>query len=153
MDKGIDEMSNLFVRVFNQILSREEQSFKNMGFKDLTLREVHVLEAVFALYATGNNRMSEIAKYLSITPGSLTVSVNGLVNKGYLERQNNPGDRRVVLIVPTDKAENVYKIHSKSRNEMIAEIVAQMQPCDNDWLYEVFQKLNIYFEKNKNTRV
>jgi len=41
------QISNLFVRVFNQILAWEEQSFREMGFTDITLRELHVLEAVF----------------------------------------------------------------------------------------------------------
>lgn len=144
--------SQLFVRVFNQILSREEQGFKELGFKGITLREVHVLEAVFELLKSDDNRMSEIAKFLSITPGSLTTAVNCLVKKGYLVRENKPDDRRVVMIMPTEKAKEVYTAHSRFREKMIAEIIEHADCGDNGLIYNLLKNLNLYFNKNQNVR-
>ena len=107
-------VNEFFVRVFNQILSWEEQSFKDMGVSEITLRELHVIEAVYSLIEKDENQMSGIAKYLSITPGSLTTAVNCLVKKGYLVRESMPTDRRVVKIVPTELAEKVNKMHLKN---------------------------------------
>ena len=39
---------------------------------------------------------SEVAKELSITVGTLTVAINNLVKKGYVERLRSEDDRRVV---------------------------------------------------------
>ena len=47
-------------------------------FKDLTNNDMHIIEAIGL--GTGNN-MSTIAKKLGITVGSLTTSMNSLVNK------------------------------------------------------------------------
>lgn len=47
-------------------------------FKDLTNNDMHIIEAVGL--GDGNN-MSTIAKKLGITVGSLTTSMNSLVNK------------------------------------------------------------------------
>lgn len=146
------QISNLFVRVFNQILAWEEQSFREMGFTDITLRELHVLEAVFGLIKEDNNRMSEIAKYLSITPGSLTTSVNGLVKKGYLVREGKPDDRRVVLIVPTEKAREVNGVHSKIRNRMIDEVLMHSSDSEKKILFDMLENLSGFFAEKQNTR-
>lgn len=142
----------LLVRVFNQILSWEERSFKEMNFENLTLRELHIIEAVFELKEENNNRMSEIAKQLSITPGSLTTAVDGLVKKDYLARESKAGDRRVVLIAPTEKAREVNAVHSKIRTQMIDEILEQSGIEKNEVLYNMLEKLSRYFEEKKNVR-
>lgn len=151
---GKMHMSDLLVRVFNQILAWEENNFKSHEFDDLTLRELHVLEAVFGLKENDSNRMSEIAKYLSITPGSLTTSVNALVKKGYLMRRSKAGDRRVVIIVPTQKAVAVNNIHSNLRAQMIDEILAaaELGNSEMEFLYGMIEKLNLYFDEKQNTR-
>ncbi|MBR2453198.1 MAG: MarR family transcriptional regulator, partial [Clostridia bacterium] len=123
MDKNQKEKLNYFlVHIFNHILSWEESSFKEMGISDLPLRELHVIEAVCNLKKSDKNRMSDIANYLSITPGSLTTSVNTLVKKGYLVRENDKSDRRVVLIVPSEKAEEVNAVHATFHASMIDKV-------------------------------
>ncbi len=143
-------LNYFFVNVFNQILSWEENSFKEMGLSDLSLRELHVIEAVCYLKGMGKNRMSDIAKYLSITPGSLTTSVNTLVKKGYLERENDKDDRRVVLIVPKDSAEEVNKLHAGFHSAMIDEVEKIVNNEEIDVLVKTLEKLSVFFgEKSK----
>ena len=144
-----DELNNVFVKVFNQILSWEEQSFKEMGISEITLRELHVVEAVYSLLEEGNNRMSEVAKYLAITPGSLTTAVNCLVKKGFLEREQSPTDRRIVKIVPTEKACRVNEIHQQLHKKLIDEITVGMEDSDIDIVINVLSKLNRNFGDNK----
>ncbi len=148
--KQKSEINYFFVHVFNQILSWEEHSFKEMGFSDLSLRELHVIEAVCNLKETKRNRMSSIASYLSITPGSLTTAVNTLVKKGYLERENVPEDRRVVLIVPTDKAILVNETHSKFHSEMIDAVGELTNEKEVEVLVETLGKLSNFFENKSN---
>lgn len=141
-----------FVRVFNQILSWEEQSFKKMGISEITLRELHVIEAVCSLLDKGENRMSDIAKYLSITPGSLTTSVNCLVKKGYLRRENAENDRRIVLILPTEEAEKVNKLHEKLHKEMIDGVFENIDDNDIPTVLKTLEGLNTFFTDKKNSR-
>ena len=143
------EINHLFVKVFNGILSWEEQSFKEMGFKKLSLRELHVIEAVYYLMKDGKNKMSEIAAYLSITPGSLTTSVNCLVKKGYLARENDPDDRRVVKIVPTKIAEEANEIHNKFHMEMIDKVFSSIEEKSIDVLSCALSKLDDIFGNEK----
>ncbi|MBQ9756937.1 MAG: winged helix-turn-helix transcriptional regulator [Clostridia bacterium] len=151
MENNQKEKLNYFlVHIFNHILSWEESSFKEMGVSDLSLRELHVIEAVCRLKKSGKNRMSDIANYLSITPGSLTTSVNTLVKKGYLVRENDENDRRVVLIVPTKQADEVDKIHAGFHAAMIDEVEKAISNGETDILVNTLEKLSIFFtEKSK----
>lgn len=151
-DKEKAIVNQFFVRVFNQILSWEEESFKEMGVSEITLRELHVIEAVYSLIEKGENQMSEIAKYLSITPGSLTTAVNCLVKKGYLVRESQPGDRRVVKIVPTKAAEEVNKIHQKLHKDMIDGVLENIEDEDMPAVLKTLDGLNKFFSKKESSR-
>ena len=145
-------LNYFFVNVFNQILSWEENSFKEMGLSDITLRELHVIEAVCYLKESGKNRMSDIAKYLSITPGSLTTSVNTLVKKGYLRRETDKHDRRVVLIVPHGDAERVNGLHAQFHAAMIDEVEKIASDNELDVLVKTLEKLSIFFADKSKVR-
>jgi len=147
-----EKLNYFFVHIFNQILSWEESSFKEMGLSDLSLRELYVIEAVCYLKENGENKMSSIAKYLSITPGSLTTSVNTLVKKGNLEREDDPDDRRVVLIVPTKRADRVNKIHADIHSAMIDEVGKAANNNEVDVLVNTLEKLSIFFAKKSKVR-
>ena len=47
--------------------------------------------------------MSAVAKSLSVTVGTLTIAMNHLVKKGYVERRRSEEDRRVVLVSLSEK--------------------------------------------------
>ena len=48
--------------------------------------------------------MSELARHLMISPSSATELVDRLVERGWVERQPDPGDRRAVVISLSAKA-------------------------------------------------
>ncbi len=153
MDKNQKEKLNYFlVHIFNHILSWEESSFKDMGISDLSLRELHVIEAVCNLKKSEKNRMSDIANYLSITPGSLTTSVNTLVKKGYLERDYDKNDRRVVLIVPSEKAEAVNAVHATFHASMIDKVAETVGDAESDVLVKTLENLSIFFTEKSEVR-
>ena len=144
-----NEINHSFVKVFNSILSWEEQTFKEMGLENLSLRELHVIEAVYYLMDKDKNKMSEIAAYMSITPGSLTTSVNCLVKKGYLERQSVPNDRRVVKIVPTKLAHKANEMHQRLHLEMVDKVFSSFDEKSIDVIIDALYRLDDIFGNDK----
>ena len=55
------ELNDFFVDVFNQILYKEEKIFENTAYEDLTIKECHVLEAIYILQMNDENTMTHIA--------------------------------------------------------------------------------------------
>lgn len=108
MDDRLSVINKLIVAVYCDILTIESTHLKASRFMDVSVAEVHAVEAV-GLH--DRRTMSEIAKKLRITAGTLTVAVQNLVKKGYVERFRDENDRRVVKIGLTKKGRVLYRAH------------------------------------------
>jgi DNA-binding MarR family transcriptional regulator len=136
-------VNELLVDIFNRILAIEGESLKQKGIK-LSMSEIHVLEAVIKVEEP---TMTNIAKKLGITVGSLTVSVNTLYQKGYLSRERDSEDRRKVVIGLLPKAEEVMETHNDFHNDMINSIFHDLKVDEDEILISSLKKLSSYFKK------
>ena len=78
-----ETINDILVHLFNEIWELEEKAIITEEYKDISNNDMHIIEAIGL--GKGNN-MSAIAKKLNITVGSLTTSMNSLVNKKYAVR-------------------------------------------------------------------
>ena len=140
-----EELNGFFVHVFNQILACEEQALSGVGTRDLSVKELHVLEAVGDLTAGGRNTMTQIAEALSIRVSSLTAAVNTLVRKGYLERGGEPGDRRVIRVRLTPKGEEANRLHAQFHARMVEGAAAHLKEEELDVLLRSLSQLDHFF--------
>lgn len=139
-------LNDFFVHIFNRILAWEEQALSNVGAADLSVKELHVLEAVSDLTARDRNTMTAIAGALSIRVSSLTAAVNTLVRKGYLERGGEPGDRRVIRVRLTEKGEQANRLHSQFHRDMIAGVGQRLTEEELDVLVGSLEQLSRFFQ-------
>ncbi len=137
-------INELLVEVFNHILSIEGSKLRERGVK-ISMNEMHVLEAV---QKTADPAMSNIARRLRVTVGTLTTSVNRLVEKGYATRKREEEDKRKVMISLTDKAFTVLKIHEEFHEEMLSAVFEDMNLEQDEVLLQSLENLSEYF-KNK----
>lgn len=113
------KLNEFFVSAFNNLLILEEAYLRKHCAADLSVREVHVLAAVDKLSAEQKNTMANIAKFLCVSPGSLTTAVNTLVTKGYLERSYTPRDRRVVFIHLSGTGKEACASHVEYHKQLV----------------------------------
>jgi len=104
------KINKLLLNIYDKILVTEEKALNKGIFRDISVAEMHTLEGV-GLY--GSRTMSETAATLGVTTGTLTVAVDRLVRKGYVERHRDPTDRRVVRVELTKKGKLAYRMHNK----------------------------------------
>lgn len=128
MNEHAQSINAFLVRVFNEILHTEEGCLANSAFADLSLRELHVIEAVGQACRCGNNRAAEVARRLRVTAGTLTTSVNLLVKKGYLARSQDEQDRRVKRIGLTDRGRAADRAHAAFHEEMVRAVCGRLTP-------------------------
>ena len=133
-------LNDFFVHVFNRILVWEEHALSQVGAQDLSVKELHVLEAV------SDHTMTAIAEALSIRVSSLTTAVNTLVRKGYLERGGEPGDRRVIRVLLTDKGEQANALHSQFHARMIDSATQGLTEQELDALIQSLKNLSAFFQ-------
>lgn len=147
MDKTREVLNELFVDLFNDILAIEEKSLSNGPLADLSITELHTIEAI-GMYE--EKTMSEVAQILDITVGTLTTAINKLIKKGYVERRRIEEDRRVVLIRCTKKGKLAFRLHQKFHSDMIDEVVSGLNEDEEKVLISSLERVNTYFRTKYN---
>ena len=138
-------INEILVDLFKNILDIEEQTLKDRGITDLSMNEMHTLEAIGY---EGIKTMSETAEILKITLGTLTTSINRLVKKGYVRRLQDEKDRRIVLIKLTDSGQEAFKTHEDFHMEMIAKMLMDLNLEEDKALLGSLEKLKEFFQSN-----
>ncbi len=137
-------LNEVFVKVFKNITGIEERAICTGEYHNATANDMHVIEAI----GMGKPRnMTSVANALSVTTGTLTISVNSLVKKGFVERVRSEEDRRVVLVSLTEKGKMVYIKHQKFHEELVESIVNRLDEEEKVLLEKVLSNLNRYFSK------
>ncbi|SHJ58579.1 transcriptional regulator, MarR family [Clostridium cavendishii DSM 21758] len=137
-------LNELLVELFNDILHIEQNELKNGVLSDLSVTEIHTIEAI-GMYVP--RTMSEVAADLKITVGTLTTAINKLIKKGYVERKRIEEDRRVVMVELTKKGKLAYRLHDKFHKEMIQATIIGLNEQEEEVLISSLDKLTSFFKE------
>lgn len=143
-----DAINDILVNLFNEILKLEEDAIITDEFRDITNNDMHIIEAIGL---SGENTMSVVAKKLGITAGSLTTSVNGLVNKKYASRQRSSQDRRVIFLRLTAKGRRAYEHHREYHRQMTDAVIDKLDEKEIPVLVKALGGLSEFFRGYQDT--
>lgn len=150
MKKTQKVLNELLVQIFDDIVKIEEKVLKQGPLSDLSVTEMHTLEAI-GMYT--QRTMSEVAQDLKITVGTLTTAINKLIKKDYVARKRIEEDRRVVLVELTKKGKLAYRLHEKFHNDMITATIDGISEGEEEVLISSLEKLNDFFKaKNESMK-
>lgn len=140
-------INDVLVNLFREILELEKKAIITGEFIDITDNDMHIIEAVGLRNDADDKgkKMSEIARQLKITVGSLTTSMNSLVKKNYVVRERSEEDRRVVYIYLTEKGERAYHHHAEFHKKMVEAAMAQLEDDEVPVLTECLNGLCKFF--------
>ncbi len=144
VSKSIYILNELLVVTFNDILTIEQQALQQGIFKDLSVTEIHTIEAV-GMYTP--RTMTEVSMDLDITIGTLSTAINHLVRKGYVERQKCLEDRRIVQVKLTKKGKLAYRVHEKFHSDMVKATIEGLTEDEAKVLIRSLEKLNLFFKQ------
>jgi DNA-binding MarR family transcriptional regulator len=86
---------------------------------DLTLSQYRVL----ALVASGDERASRVAQRLAVAKPTVTAVVDGLVDRGLLQREAIEGDRRSLRLVLTERGRGALAVAEDAMCAAIGEVL------------------------------
>ncbi len=140
-----DEVLNeLLVNLFKSIMEIEEKYLITPEFKDISVNDMHIIEAVGRKEPKS---MSTVAKLMSVTTGTLTKSMDGLSEKGYVVRERGEKDKRVVFVSLTKKGIRAFLHHESFHRSMIERIKDGINEQETTVLIYALAKLNDYFNR------
>lgn len=144
MNRRSKILNRMLVETYRQINEIEEKSITMDSNINLTISELHLLESV------GKNKegctISFIANDQNITLPSVTVAVNKLVKKGYVEKQKSDKDARQVLVKLTRLGRKVNASHQYFHENMVRSILKEFSEEEQDILMKGVEKLNAFLE-------
>lgn len=136
-------INEVLVKLFNEIMQIEEKAIITEEFKDISNNDMHIIEAIGK---EEPKNMSTIAKSLSVTVGTLTIAINNLVKKGYVNRVRSEEDRRVVLISLSEKGVRAYEHHKSFHEEMVEATLEGLNDSETEVLVRALQNLSNFFK-------
>ena len=92
-------------------------------------------------------KVSELSRILNFTPPTITQLVNGLEIGGYLERNDDPVDRRVVLVRLSDRGEKVIATAYQALQEHLQGLVEYLGAAKSQLLIELLTEVIEYNKK------
>jgi DNA-binding MarR family transcriptional regulator len=101
----------------------------------------HQARALFVVCSGDGVRLSDLAGRLRIAPRSATEVADGLQDRGLVERSPDPGDRRAVLLRPTDEGRRVHQEIAAARKADSAELYARLSEADRTTLARILRTL------------
>lgn len=137
-------LNRLLVEFFKYIMEIEEKKLITDEFREITYNDMHIIEAIGL---DKPKKMSEIAKIMSVTTGTLTKAVDSLEKKGYVQRQRSRQDKRVVNITLTQQGVTAFRHHEKFHQDMIAFILEHVSEEESVVLRRSLEGLMGYFRQ------
>ena len=144
--RGSKEFKIILVKLFNDILDYEESVLRASEFKDLTNNDIHVIRAIGM---NEKKNMSMIAKELAVTIGTLTISINSLVRKGYVIKERSQKDKRVVFVNLSSKGEVAFSRNEELYDQMVNSMLEDLEDNEMDILMKSLLKVNRCIKQNK----
>lgn len=92
--------------------------------------------------------MSEISRFLGLTPPTVTQLINSLEAKQMVERQADPSDRRVVRIKLTEQGKIITRRARDHMDATLNRMVEYLGEEESDQLAELLLKVYAFMEDN-----
>lgn len=135
--KYLAEMTNELLLFFNGFSSWESSVIRS---SDLKVSEAHAIEV---LGQHGKMNMKSLAQKLGVTTGTTTVTVDRLEKKDYARRESSTEDRRVNLIVLTDKGMKAYEEHHQYHLQLTEQMLSVLSDTEIEQLLNTLRKINV----------
>ncbi len=105
----------------------------------LTPAQIHGL---LWLGEDGRLTMGELARRIGTTEKTVTGVVDRLEREGYVQRERDAEDRRVVRALLTAKGEGAYRRIDEHVNDKVAHLLALLDAGDRRALFRILEKLH-----------
>ena len=143
-----DNLNHLLVKVYRSIEQLEEEMLQNTQGFDLSIGEMHMLEAVAEAEKDGAATITKIAELMDISLPSVTAAINKLVGKGFVSKAKSPADGRVTLVTFTRQGRRAERAHRYFHRSMVRSVTKELTAEDQASLLRGIGKLDDFLDRN-----
>ena len=151
MDGFERQLNDIFMNTYASLEKLERALLAASKITDLSISEVHMLEAVAECAETTGKSgasISELGDFLEISLPSVTAAVNKLMGKGYVRKEKAAADGRVVLVTLTRPGRRAERAHRYFHRRMVREVAAELNAEERAALIKGVGTLEAFLERN-----
>lgn len=105
------------------------------------------MDVLMALYAAGPMNMSSLSKHVYIAPEQATRAINGLREKGLIESERSPENRRMVIARLTETGTMMLDDHVRDLRRALQSSLAGLDPSEIKELAKAANSITALFQK------
>ena len=140
-----------FALKMNQIMPEIMKGFARRQNNDvykgkITLPQLLILEL---LSRQGASKMTDLAKYMKVSTAASTGIVQRLVMLGYVQREYDSSDRRIVRIKLNTKGAELLKKISQQRTQLVIKIFGQISENDRGEYLRILMQVKDILDKEE----
>ena len=116
----------------NEAFRESTSSIGNISSIDVSIRQHQTMALVCRLTEEKPNgvTLKELAEAMKLAPATVSELVESLVKKNFLQRVQNPEDRRAVQITLTDHGQMLLDECLKAVDSLCEKLLAGLQPAE-----------------------
>lgn len=141
--KELHQIGSKFYELLNRFESVSNKKHLYKGIDELTLIEI---KTIVVIGCGETKSMSQIAKKLGVTSGTPTVTIDRLIEKGFVERIRDVEDRRQVFVTLSDKGNEVCRDINDLKHKAAEKIFGLLSDEERALFLSVLLKLNNNFD-------
>ncbi|MBI3753957.1 MAG: MarR family transcriptional regulator [Deltaproteobacteria bacterium] len=138
LDKKAKELNNYIQQMLEKVTSAQKSTCLNSPSSELSLQE---LKVIGLLGERGPAIMRDIAGYLGLAMSTGTGIVDKLVERGFVTRERNEEDRRVVTVDLTDAGREMYSIYQERNMGLSFSMLESLTEKEQDTLLSLMRKI------------
>lgn len=118
------------------------------GTCELKPAEKHVIFMLANVYEGKPAKPSEIAKKLGVTLSAVSHHINALEKSEYIERVQDPTDKRILRVSLSEKGRELDELLKKKFFKKICDMVEFLGEEDSDELIRLVKRVSDYLENH-----
>ncbi len=143
LERDLEEMSSLVPGIFGAFQRRFSRQLARFGLTIPQFVALNVLEE-----KEGETRMGPLADATMQSAASMTGIVDRLLERGLVERERRPDDRRSVVVHLTDRGRQLLAEARQDRQQQVRRLLEQLSPEERQLLFRVMRKMAEVDEEN-----
>jgi len=145
MNEIASTLNRLLEENYEKVTHMEQNMLNGLSGVDISINELHVME--YVADAKEGRTITDIAGKTGKTLPSITVAIQKLERRGYVEKVRSQQDGRVVLVTLTRRGRKIDAAHRYFHRRMVNEVLKRMDETDVQTLVRGLTILNDFFDQ------
>ncbi|MGX5376989.1 MarR family winged helix-turn-helix transcriptional regulator [Ligilactobacillus sp. LYQ135] len=142
-----EKLSDKLFLLYSLTMQHESSELARSQFKGITTKDLHLIHAISL---DENQTITQVAKKMALTKGTLTSNVDKLEYLGYIERHRSTKDRRVINLSLTKKGKLLYRLRNREHNEFVNIMLDGLSEKERADVNNAVDRLIKYLEEAEN---